>query len=267
MLVVDCSPMDVAELQDRLADYGPAFYDRDRDAASDAHDRVMAAVPCLSQVVSPGVAAALHRVHGMQQWFDAPSEVTATFTAARLTNPSTTIPSNAAREYDHVRGLWEQGAPTGERVEVHPPDYGTLWIDGRQRPARSTSLPALVQLVDATGTVRYTGYLEPQEDPDFSGIGPLPAPVNAELGGWTAEHFRTSTVPLLSLGAATAVGSLVANGISGSRRAAFEDRSVPRTDAELVQLKRQTNTASTVSIVSALGAVALTGVGVATVRW
>lgn len=267
MTPVDCLPVDLGAFERDLASFGPSFYDRDSRAALEIHARALEQVPCLESVPSPGLVATLHRVHGMASFFSDSGAIVPAFVAARRADPGAEIPPGAALETDHIRRWWERTLDLDEPALIVAPANGLLWVDGSRTSERYDELPALVQLVDARGAVRYSTYLLPGDQPDFSGIGRLPPLVLQDPGSWTARHFRPATMPLwigaLSTGAAAGASYAVAV----NRRVAFDDLTVPRTEAELTALRTQVNTADAIARAGLATSVALAVVGGLTIRW
>lgn len=188
-----------------------------------ARKAVLAAVPCLSEPLKPEVAAAVHRIRGLNA-FLADDSLTAQlyFAAARSIDPSYRFPESVAPEGHPLQQDYLALDTSADRTESLPElREGSYFVNGRRTRERSTSYPALFQLVDAQDRVVSTAFLSagadlPVDAALFASKTPAPAP-NPQPTSPEKTRRRGPSVPLLIgagvLGAA-AGGLVVGNRLS-----------------------------------------------------
>ena len=128
-------------------------------------------LPCLTEPVSPQLAAELHRIRAIGQYVDGKREaVAASLSAARSLEPDYSFSTDVLPEGFELRLMYEATVPSTEGSRLPRPGRDTtLYIDGsaaRLRPDRA----ALLQIAGASG-VSDSHYLLPAEPlPDYPGV-------------------------------------------------------------------------------------------------
>jgi hypothetical protein len=242
---------------------------RDAQAFGDAVHALRDQLPCLEAVVSPSLAARLHRVEGLQAFVDGAGErALMAFAASNRLDPDYRFPATLFPQAHPVARLWARScdlewgwtsAATGDAV--------ALWVDGAHSWQRPDRLPSVAQLVRDHGVVA-TAYIWPQDDLPLA--PPEPAPV-AQLHSTGPAPGHRIQVPSqrrahVPLGISAGLTAL-AGGISYALalNTASDYRTNPHSDTELEQLRQRANTLVYVS--TGLGGVAVgTGVG-AVIAW
>lgn len=208
--------------------------------------KVEAAVPCLTEVLTPEAAARIHRAQGLDAFLHRDLDrARAAFAAARTANPAYTFPVAMVPEANPVRKLYEGAADApatgGATVRVPPPARGAVWIDGVATRTRPLDRAALFQL----DTPLRSEWLAPAD----------PTPAYRARG----QGFR---LPLLLAGGVTAAASAGSYAVADAR-----SRQVPTSEADLEQIGATNH--ALVYTSAGLGAAALACVTTAFVwgRW
>lgn len=152
------------------------------------------------------------------------------FLAARRIEPSYRFPTDLVPQEHPTRTAY-MGLPLDEAIlaDLEAIPRGAVLVDGRRDTQRPTNLPAMVQLVDDGGAVRWTRYAWPGE--------PLP-PYPDDLVAVKEGHpWR---VPLLVTSGASVVAAAVLYGAAASSHARWEDPQQQVDDEDA--LRRQNNT-------------------------
>ena len=229
-----------------------AYESLDVEGFSGATRRATDTLPCLSEVITPALAARLHRFRGLEAFVQRDLEMAElSFAAARALQPTYELPESLVPAGHPVLTHY-QARPLEdfERVDVARPATGSLWLDGERGTSRLTGLPVIFQLEDST--VTGTELIAPGADlPRYPVEGGKP-PKKPKGAGPEVN------IGLLAAGAgATVVGGILW-GLHASRGARWRDTysqdCVPGMcidDADLA--KKDANT------VKALGASAVTG--------
>lgn len=258
-------PASDASLQSALDSAQLAFSMMDSDAFATATADAEAQASCLSDPVSPTVAARLHRVLGLQAFVkgDEPAARTA-FAAARAIEPDYQFPGSMVPADHPVRQLYSQSLNASDAsAELAAPAAGHLEFDGAPGTRRPTERPTLALLVDDRGGVSSSGYLWPG-DPLFS-YAPATAAVATTTAPKASGGRHGPNLPLTIVAAA----SLVAGGTCFGLAAAAHDKfdAAPDERDVLEPLRAKTNTFYFTSIGATVVGVG-TGIGaVVAGRW
>lgn len=251
-----------------------AFTAMEDDRFSSARQAVLAAVPCISEPLRPEVAAAVHRIRGLNAFLDDDS-LTAQlyFAAARGIDPSYRFPDSVAPEGHPLQQDYLALDTTADRTEALPDlKSGSFFINGRRTRERSSSYPALFQLVDTQDRVVTTAFLSAGADlPIDSSLivsaAPQPAPTPTPAPQPTTRTKKGGpNVPLLIgsavLGAA-AGGLVVGNRLSyGSYNSHYESLGINPSAADIDKYDRLRGTTNLLAFTAVGTGVAAVGVGV-----
>jgi hypothetical protein len=187
------SKIAVSELRAQLDAAERAYVDLDEDAFRAAEGRARAEVECLAAVVSQDDAAAWHRVSALAAFLDGDEAraLRSLQAAARLAG-SNAVPGSVAPPGTELRKLVDKaraaGAPATRSMDV--PAY----IDGAKSTRRPATVPVLLQYTERDGSVRWSGALEPEQEPPALAASPDvaraggPKEVDAGAG---SERFDT----------------------------------------------------------------------------
>ncbi len=234
-----------------------AFKLMDRVAFTSATDAVRAGLECLSEPVTPTLAARVHRVTGLREFFagnDAGALLA--FGAARAIDPAYEFPESIVAAGHPARALYAAATSVSTvTTSTSLPADGALSFDGTPSPYRPSERPTLALHVRADRTVAASSYLWPG-DPLF----PYAA-ATAVVSSAASVAPRGARGPNLPLTIAAGAAGLAAGGaflLARDSNARFEDLSTP--DDELEGLMVQTDTLQTAAIVLGLGGLGL-GVG------
>lgn len=202
-----------------------------------AREDLWAALPCVSEPLSPSLAAAVHLIEGLHAWLRAnPGETLRRFQAAYAANipvrlPETlSVPGSDLAELE-VRAM---GSPAPEREPVEVEPGVQLVVDGRLTQALPSGLPSIVQglLVEEgeqEGRAAWTVYHSPGE--------PLPT-LNLSAPPDPARARRRVAVLGLS-GGALATGltaGLLYRAALGRKHAALDGATAPYSKEEVESL-------------------------------
>lgn len=262
------SPLCEATTPDRLGDLvglaEASLQAADATAFTTRVSELRMDVACVEGVVSPALAARVHRAVGVQLFLDGlPERAREAFAAARRLAPGQDLPWYPPGH--PLTTLWSEAEP-GSITEPLPPlaPEAVLWVDGVRTQERFPDQAAWLQLeADGgwTGALHHPGLPLPSwtawqplpEPPPLPGVE---APPEVERPGRKVLRYS-----LAGATGALAVGSAVTLGLAWERRGSFDDPDVGSYD-ELDDLRDQANNLTIASAV--LGGLAL-GVGTALV--
>lgn len=251
-------PSSAASLQSALDSAQLAFSMMDSGAFQTATGEAESEASCLSDPVSPTVAARLHRVLGLRA-FVAGDEAAArtAFAAARAIEPDYLFPASLVPADHPVRALYSQSLnASAATTELPSPATGHLQFDGSQGTRRPTQRPTLALLVDPSGAVKGSGYLWP-DDPVFA-YTPASATIATTTQAPKSTVRRGPNLPLTVIAAVSLAAGGACYGIAAAAHKDYEE--APNEEPTLTALQGKTNTFFFTSI--GAGVVALgTGVG------
>lgn len=148
-----------------LEDAEAAFARLDLEGFQAATDEAATLVPCLEATLSREQAARYHRVQGLRAWLVRDLDRSRlAFLAARAIQPDWRFPVELVPE-DHPTREAYMALPLEELVTapVDVPDGARLVVDGRVSTLRPVNLPAVLQLQDELGGLRWSVYAGPGE--------------------------------------------------------------------------------------------------------
>ncbi len=261
-----------------------AFAQMDAASVVTHYQHVQAGIPCLDVVVAPEQAARMHLLEGLAGFLEKRDDAATAFASAKAADPRVSLPEGMVPDGHVVQQSFADAdpasAPTG--IVVAPPG-ATVWIDGTRAqtdpPTRAQGRPALIQLTNSAGDVRWSGYLltgdrnpdwrsvelEPAAEPSppVEPVGPKPTPL-PEPPPEPAKRSNALAVAL-TVAAVGGAGTAMAFGTaSGRAHAAFDDPSL--TDAQA--LRDTADAANRYGRISQGSAVAATLLGAgAVVAW
>ncbi len=159
-------PSTGATLLQTAAQATEGYQARDKAAVQASVDALRADLLCVKTVLDPAQAAAVHRALALSAFLDGNTEVTRqAFHAARLADPSWTLPANLAPDGHPLRAAWDasQNLADGATEGLgQRPDRRT-WVDGRPGSQRPSDRPTVLQADLLDGTMVGSTYLLPGE--------------------------------------------------------------------------------------------------------
>lgn len=154
-----------------------AFAENDGPVFEAAMARVDHGVPCLAEVVLPGDVAELHRAKGLAAFYrQEPDYAIQAFQAALLLQPGYNLPTTIAPQPGPLWTLYDRARSRPAPPTTPMGAFGVaIYVDGARDGARAPSLPSLLQVQGADGSVLSTQYLLANEgahlDPSWM-VGP-----------------------------------------------------------------------------------------------
>lgn len=243
-----------------------AFQSMEDANFASAREAVIQAVPCLAEPIKPEVAAAVHRIRGLNA-FLADDSLTGQlyFAAARSIDPSYRFPEDVAPEGHPLQQDYLALDTSADQIELLPElTTGSLFVNGRRTRERSKSYPILFQLVDADDNVLSTAFLDAGSalPVDAALIAPVEGAGSGPSAGSTKKNKKRPNLPLLitsaALGAA-AGGLAVGNRLSyGSYNTYYSGLGANPSPADIDGYDRRRGTTNLLGFTA-------TGVGVAAI--
>jgi len=224
-----------------------SFESADLPGFEKAVAQVDKAIPCLSEPVSVGRAARVHRVMGLGQFTaQVPEAAAQAFAAARKADPTYDWPEILVPPGNPVLAVYTSQDLRKATWEPFPRLGSASWIvDGRGTSRRPTSWPAVVQVVRKDGTVDVSTYAWPDDV--------LPAVDPSLLAAETAAPTGPNRPLLYVAGGATLASATL---LMVSRVAWFNYWDPETPYADLPGLRARTNTCTVSGAV--VGGVAVT---------
>lgn len=159
-----CStPTHVRDLTAAMDDAEQAYMDLDLDGFIVASNALQDAIPCMTDAVTPALAARVHATMGLRGFLENDRrESTQAFAAARYADASfrlsaTLVPRDAP-EWDYYDSV---DLSMGAMDKVPAALNGFLSFDGKEGLERPATWPTLVQVFSDTADVLETAYLRP----------------------------------------------------------------------------------------------------------
>jgi hypothetical protein len=168
-----------AEIQSKVDAALEAWAALDDAGFSTKAAEVESTLPCVSAPLSPGQAAALHRLRGLEHFAGGQDDLAGlAFAAARTVDPASRLSEAVAPSGGPLADLFEK-APTAAaaaQVPLDLPPVAAVWVDGKQGPVRPDAVPSVVQIGPAgTTKVVFTARMGP------GGVSALPADLLTRL--------------------------------------------------------------------------------------
>ena len=152
-------------------------------------NRIDGMVECLGSVLSPGVAASVHRVHALRAFLAGDDAATTdSFVSARAIQGEVDLPDSVAPAGGPVDGLWQGADPAraSARTAITAPAGAKVWVDGSASTTRPEDVPSVVQVGRATNDVVWTSVA----GPGWSGV---PSSLSSEFVVAPAAPVASST--------------------------------------------------------------------------
>ena len=163
---VGACPSRSGDLQRPLGEAQVAFSAMDGAGFDQANQEVQTALACLSEPISPGLAAAIHRQEGLQAWLaDDVTRARSAFRSALILQPAYTFPEAVAPPGNPLLTLYEEARGQGGGLDepAYPEGGQTLLVDGTIATTIPSERPVVVQMLTPAGQVSSTRYLRPGE--------------------------------------------------------------------------------------------------------
>ena len=124
-----------------------------------------AMLPCLSEPLTPDVAAAMHRLVGIQSFLVSDWQYAdAAFSASRRLDPDPELPWVDAELGQSIMSVFQAASADPDlMVPLAQPTEGRLWLDGSLATERPRTQPTIAQWVKPRGEVGVTAYIWPGE--------------------------------------------------------------------------------------------------------
>ena len=240
---IACSePVAVSTLLSTLTTGETAFVRMDRVGIVLHRDTAVGQVACLNEQIAPSDAARFHRLLALAAFVAKDRErVALEFRVSRKLEPHYEFPEGLVPADHPIARLYAEARAedlTGEVQTVLSPIGGWATVDGVRTETRLSGASAIIQIVDAHGTVVASSFVRPldllpQIDAakfDLNVTAPVPKGI-----------FKSSPTPwLVATGASLLVtGGLYTAGMIEKER--FEDTENPVPDDELPALQNTTN--------------------------
>ncbi len=267
-----------------------AFAAMDSTSFRRARKQAEEQLDCLGEPLTPIDAGSFHRMLAMDAFMARDQEeAVASFRAVHAAQPAYTLPSSIALEGSPLRVLFDQAGEqgSGDSSPVSVPPGLAVMVDGTRALALPTERPFLLQVLDGSGGVAWTGYLASGETPPAweqivsaealsqaaarQELMPAPGSLQSGESAIAQQDLPKSgpRKPLLAGAGGTLLAAGVLYGIAGVMEANYkdEDNADYQTASDLNTLRARTNTLVITS--AGLGVVGL-GLGAAAfveVRW
>lgn len=260
----DC-PAGQAALVQEISAAEASFEQMDLPGFQRAEGRVREILLCLSEPLTPALAARVHRLEGLSSFIARdPARAGQAFAAARALDPAYTFPDTLLPPGHPARKLFESSGGQAETERVAAPGSGTLRFDGRESLDRVVGWPTILQRLDDGGGVAQTLYLWPGESPAW--LQPAPVVSLARAPQRSEEQLRRwSAAGMLTAATISGVTSALLYRTARIEAGEYWDPATP--DGDLDELRARVNTHQGLALgVGILGLGA--GVGAALVfRW
>ena len=238
------SNADIAVLLDSA---DAALNGADVDGFRTTIEKVALNVPCLSEPITPELAARLHAFRGIRHYVAGETDqATGAFFASRVLNSETSLPAALFPEGHEIHGVFSDTLVDSARSFRLPvPKEGKLLIDGQARSGKPLDRPFVAQRVDGDTVLdtRYLGIDAAVINYDVSRVSRLTS------GGPRSRRLRLSLLPALP--------AAVLYGVAWVHWLEFNGLDDGKSPADEVDTKRVKSGV----FVGASGALALTSVG------
>ena len=131
-------------------------------------------LPCVRDSIGPSLAAAIHRVEALDAFLLGDEAATwKALIAMNQSDPGLPLTPAQAPSGGALWGLWEHARATRETVglPIAPPEGLVVVVDGRPSRMRPALRHAVIQVLDSTGDVLWSGYVSP-----MAALTPWPEP-------------------------------------------------------------------------------------------
>ncbi len=225
----------------------------DKDRVLEAAQLSADAVPCLTEPLTPELAAQYHRSQGYAAFLSGDRDAALLhFTASALVSPDYELPESLVPAAHPIAKLYDEGRGAQDpKEQLEQPAQGFLVFDGASTDLRPTARPTVGQYVDERGELAFSVALAPADT-----VPAYPTPIITEPS--VAEPGAELRWPLVAAAAGAAIGSggLYLASVK-SEEAYYESTSVAGAESQ----RRRTHTLTVLAGTSATAAVGL-GVGV-----
>lgn len=250
----DCAePVSARAFAQLVSTGDTAYANLDEQGFREARFAAAAALPCLSEGITSGQAAAWHRLEALAAFLDRDhAGAVASFKSLLAAAPGYELPESMAPPAHPLRTYFAiaQGSPETFGRPLEKPKAGWIHLDGSAAKELPVDRPAIYQRFADTGALQETLVVRPGiETPGLT----------SERS--TAQARRPKRTINVGLASAAGIAALASGGLylaANSRSQQFWDPTTP--DGELTALRQQTNTFGWMS--AGFGAVAL-GTGTA----
>jgi hypothetical protein len=143
-----------------------AFSGMDEHAFLTARIEARKALVCLNEPLAAAEVAAYHRMEALAAFFeDRRDAAMLSFGAALSVQPEYELPASIAPRGTPLHDWYEdaRGRPHESKQELQVPERCSLLINGALETRHAEDLPAIVQVIEWNGAVRWSGLLEPHD--------------------------------------------------------------------------------------------------------
>ncbi len=141
------------ELSRQLDAAESAYESADVEGFTGAMDEASMALPCLTDTLTPFLAARLHRIQGVRMFGEGNNvHAREALRAARRVDPDALLSTDLVPEGHPIREMFATAAKADLATEAVPvPATGTVLLDGLGDVGRPVAQAVIVQLTDAAG--------------------------------------------------------------------------------------------------------------------
>jgi len=143
-----------------------AFSAMDEHAFLTAHDEARQALVCLNEPLAAAEVAAYHRMEALAAFFeDRRDEAMLSFGAALSVQPDYELPASIAPVGTPLHAWYQEARAQSPEAtqELQVPERCSLLVNGALGTRYTDELPAIVQVIEWNGAVRWSGLLEPHD--------------------------------------------------------------------------------------------------------
>jgi len=239
-----------------------AFINMDEDGFKQAHEAAVWALPCVGEGLSSGQVAGFHKMEALGAFLGRQHGATvASFRALSATAPGYALSDDLAPESHPMRIHFAVASdmPKSPVKSLPRPNEGWIYVDGAPATEVPTDRPYVFQRFDEEGAVVQTQLVQPGLDaPRYPNKGKV------KSSGGKSSGFHLN-VPLAATAGVTTAAAIGFHFAAKANAKTFWDPSTPISD--LPQVRQQTNTLGTLSLISGITAFGTGGAAVIVGMW
>jgi|GEM_PF-1027143 len=223
-------------------------------------------LPCMGEALPKQGTAAFHRLMALEAFINGDDGRTVReLHASLLLEPGYEFAIEVVDASHPLRDLYEVAltADDGEGEKIYPPPGGYVLVGGVRNAARYSQTPVIMQVFDATQTLRETRYVQPGEaSPNWSGnaFGLTAEDIGINLDELRRPRTPTDPRPWFVAAGVSAIIGGVLYAVAMQQKSLYQD---PTTlDEDLAGLQSRANGLGTASLLLGGTALVFTGFGI-----
>lgn len=235
-------PASPSDLSTHAATAEKAFAELDAATFTTTMETITAELDCLESVIPPGIAAEVHKSHGLASFLARDLDgAKASFRSAAAIDESMVLDPGYAPEGGPLHSAWAAAAELGPSAKEAMPQEG--WVDGLRATERPRDTPHILQTANGD-TYRGTWLTAGQELPEWASAAVAavdePEPVGHGAGKEKGEGLSATTLQLASASGAALVlsGGLFAAALAQQGKFKNDDT---LTYSERADMQKRTN--------------------------